>query len=123
MAIRQGIGLSVVVLAATLLASAGCAGSGGVPATNQGSATVPTVSAGSGSGTGTAGAASGASAGAPLVASKCTRCHSIDRIEKARKTREAWEKTVSRMQSNGLQVSEYERAAIVEYLASRDGGR
>jgi len=124
MAIKQRVHFGVVfVLAGALVASTGCASSGGTPSAGQGTATVPTATAGSGTGTGTAGGASGASAGAPLVASKCTRCHSIDRIQKARKTREAWTKTVSRMQSNGLQVSESERAAIVDYLTARDGGR
>lgn len=123
MAIRWYVRVGLGALALALAASAGCVGAGGNSSGGQGAATVSTATVGSGAGTGTTGGSAGALAGAPLVARKCTRCHSIDRIQKAKKTRDGWTKTVSRMQSNGLQVSEGERAAIIEYLTLRDGGR
>lgn len=123
MAIRWYVRVGLGALALALAASAGCVGSGGSTTGGQGATTAPTATVGSGADTGTAGGSVGAMAGAPLVARKCTRCHSIDRIQKAKKTRDGWTKTVSRMQSNGLQVSEGERAAIIEYLTLRDGGR
>jgi hypothetical protein len=115
--VRRGVAGMVL---ATLLMTAGCAaiGSGGSSA-GSGSTTAPGAS-GSGVASGTAGSAS---AGATLVAQRCTRCHPIDRIQKARKTRAQWTATLSRMQSHGLQVTGEERASIIDYLALRDGSQ
>jgi mono/diheme cytochrome c family protein len=67
------------------------------------------------------GCASGSatSRGAALVNDKCAQCHSLSRVYNARKTAAGWEATVSRMEGNGLRVSDAEKAAIIKYLAAR----
>lgn len=69
--------------------------------------------AASGSGT------TGSSGGAQLVQQKCTRCHSIDRVQTAQKDRAGWTATVERMVTHGLQVTDAEKAAIIDYLAGK----
>jgi len=46
-------------------------------------------------------------------------CHTLDRVDGARKSREDWETTVSRMQGNGLVINAEERAAVIDYLSNR----
>ncbi len=67
------------------------------------------------------GSQSGSTDGATLVNDKCVQCHSLDRVQGARKSKSDWEATVSRMESNGLQVTSDEKTAIVEYLATTYG--
>jgi len=54
-----------------------------------------------------------------LVESKCSGCHNLDRVWAASKDAAGWESTVRRMEANGLQLSDDERATIVTYLASQ----
>lgn len=53
-----------------------------------------------------------------LLEGRCTTCHSLDRVEAARKSPAEWESTVQRMLSIGAQVSESETAILVDYLAA-----
>ncbi|MBC7228524.1 MAG: hypothetical protein H5T61_15040 [Thermoflexales bacterium] len=55
--------------------------------------------------------------GATLLQERCTACHTLDRVESARKTAEEWERTVVRMIGRGAKLTEAERAVLVEYLA------
>ena len=73
------------------------------------------------------GSSSGATSVSPtdgqaLVNSLCIRCHPIGRVQAARKNRAAWTATVNRMMSHGLQVTDQQAQAIVDYLTKRDGG-
>jgi len=61
--------------------------------------------------------------GQALMETKCTMCHSLDRINGAIYDKAQWEATISRMEVSGLVVTEAEKAAIVEYLAERDAAR
>jgi cytochrome c5 len=54
-----------------------------------------------------------------LVESKCSGCHTLDRVWAASKDSAQWESTVRRMEANGLQISDDERVTIVAYLASQ----
>ena len=72
----------------------------------------------SGGSSGSTGSQTGAANGETLVNEKCARCHSLDRIQGARKSAAEWEATVSRMQGNGLRVTDAEKTAIVDYLAA-----
>lgn len=54
-----------------------------------------------------------------LVEAKCSGCHNLDRVWAASYDAAGWESTVSRMEGNGLQVSDEERAAIIAYLAAQ----
>lgn len=55
--------------------------------------------------------------GATLLQERCTVCHTLDRVESARKTAEEWERTVARMIGRGAKLTEAERAVLVAYLA------
>ena len=57
--------------------------------------------------------------GEALVAERCTVCHSAERIDAAEKDEAGWTATVDRMIANGAELNEAERAAVIEYLASR----
>ncbi len=48
----------------------------------------------------------------------CTTCHSLERIEKAKKDRAGWEKTVDRMISFGAQLNEGDKEVLLDYLSS-----
>lgn len=54
-----------------------------------------------------------------LVESKCSGCHTLDRVWAANKDAGQWESTVRRMEANGLQVTDDERVVIVGYLAEQ----
>lgn len=54
-----------------------------------------------------------------LVESRCSACHTLDRVQAAEYDRAGWERTVDRMVGKGLNLTEEEYAAIVEYLSTR----
>jgi len=55
--------------------------------------------------------------GATLLEKRCSVCHSADRPRQAKKTREQWEQTVTRMIGKGAQLTEAEKTVLVDYLA------
>ncbi|MBA4369983.1 MAG: hypothetical protein C0418_00180 [Coriobacteriaceae bacterium] len=60
-----------------------------------------------------------ASTGAEIVRTRCTRCHSTERIKAgAARDRAYWETTVDRMRGNGARIDDAQRATLVEFLAS-----
>lgn len=54
--------------------------------------------------------------GNALVDERCTVCHSRERIDAADKDEAGWTETVDRMISNGAQLNDEERAAVIQYL-------
>jgi len=54
-----------------------------------------------------------------LIQQRCTSCHNRTRIDKARKDRAGWEKTVDRMIKKGATLNTRERDAVIDHLASR----
>jgi mono/diheme cytochrome c family protein len=56
-------------------------------------------------------------AGASLLDSRCSVCHSADKAKKAKKDSQGWEKTVTRMMVKGAQLTETEKVVLVDYLA------
>lgn len=54
-----------------------------------------------------------------LVESKCSGCHTLDRVWAASQDAGQWESTVRRMEANGLQITDEERSSIVTYLAGQ----
>jgi cytochrome c5 len=56
-------------------------------------------------------------AGASLLDSRCSVCHSADKAKKAKKDNQGWEKTVTRMMVKGAQLTGTEKAVLVDYLA------
>lgn len=61
----------------------------------------------------------GARDGEALVQTKCTMCHTLDRVNQATYDAAKWAETVDRMQQNGLVITDEEKQLIVEYLAGR----
>jgi cytochrome c-type biogenesis protein CcmH/NrfF len=85
--------LLLIVLAATLLASCGSSSS---PA--------PSSSGGS-------------SAGQTLMQTRCSVCHSLQRVTSVHKTADQWKSTVDRMINNGAQLTSQEEQTLIDYLA------
>lgn len=55
--------------------------------------------------------------GQALVQERCTECHSLGRVERARKTEAGWKANVERMVKKGTQLSQKEQTAVIQYLA------
>ena len=55
--------------------------------------------------------------GKSLVEERCTRCHDLGGVERAKKTEEEWKATVERMVGKGAQLNEAERELVIKYLA------
>lgn len=58
--------------------------------------------------------------GQALVATKCSTCHSIVQVDNAKYSREIWETTVNRMVMAGMQITDEQKASVIDYLAIRD---
>ena len=58
--------------------------------------------------------------GQALVETKCSTCHSIVQVNNAKYSREMWDSTVNRMVMAGMQVTDEQKAQIIDYLAIRD---
>lgn len=55
--------------------------------------------------------------GKTLLEQRCQSCHNLDRVQKADKDRDAWEKTIDKMISIGAKVDDQEKQGILDYLA------
>jgi cytochrome c2 len=58
--------------------------------------------------------------GQALVETKCSTCHSIVQVNNAKYSREIWDTTVNRMVMAGLQITDEQKAQVIDYLAIRD---
>jgi mono/diheme cytochrome c family protein len=58
---------------------------------------------------------------AALVQARCASCHGLDRVTSAKKTREQWTQTVTRMVGKGAQLSAAEQTTVIEYLSKMYG--
>lgn len=54
-----------------------------------------------------------------VVDTKCSLCHTLDRVYSADKTRDEWVTTVDRMKANGLVIGEDEYATVIDYLSAQ----
>lgn len=59
--------------------------------------------------------------GATLLQERCSVCHSLERVQQARKTSSEWEQTVTRMVGRGAKLNEEERTLLIAYLAKQYG--
>jgi len=59
------------------------------------------------------------SEGAAIVQRRCSVCHTLDRVESAKKDEAGWNTTIDRMRTQGAVVSAEEQAQIIAYLLSR----
>jgi cytochrome c5 len=53
-----------------------------------------------------------------LVDTKCSLCHTLDRVYSAQMSRDEWIVTIDRMKQNGLVVTDGEYDTIVDFLAA-----
>ena len=58
---------------------------------------------------------------AALVQDRCTVCHSLDRVRQAKKTRDQWTQTVTRMVGKGAQLNAAEQTTVIDYLSKTYG--
>jgi cytochrome c5 len=56
---------------------------------------------------------------AEFVRTKCTMCHDYDRVSGASYDEAGWADVVTRMQGNGLVVTEEEKTRIIDFLAAQ----
>jgi cytochrome c-type biogenesis protein CcmH/NrfF len=59
--------------------------------------------------------------GQTLMNTRCNKCHSLDRVTSAHKTADQWNQTVTKMISNGAQLTSDEQKVLVDYLAKTYG--
>ena len=62
-----------------------------------------------------------AASGEELLQDRCTRCHTLDRVQTASKSLAEWQTTVERMRTKGAQLTEDEVQVLTEYLADTYG--
>ena len=62
-------------------------------------------------------AAPAALEGKTLLEERCTQCHDLGRVERAKKTKEEWKASVERMVGKGAQLNQAEQELLIEYLA------
>jgi cytochrome c5 len=55
--------------------------------------------------------------GQQLVETRCTVCHSLDRVKSAKKSGADWGSTVKRMVGKGAQLTDAEQTAVIQYLS------
>jgi len=55
--------------------------------------------------------------GKTLLETRCTACHSLDRVQSKSATADGWKSTVDKMIQNGAKISEEEAIVLVKYLA------
>jgi hypothetical protein len=53
-----------------------------------------------------------------LLQERCTKCHTLERVEKATFDRAGWEKTIDRMMSKGAKINAEERKTLIDFLAA-----
>ena len=59
--------------------------------------------------------------GESLLETRCTDCHSLDRVKRARKTRDQWAHNVTRMVGKGAQLNAAEQSTVIDYLSKTYG--
>ena len=59
--------------------------------------------------------------GAALLDTRCSSCHPSTRAKAAKKTLDEWTQTVTRMIGKGAQLTDAEKAALIDYLAKTYG--
>ncbi len=59
--------------------------------------------------------------GEVLLETRCTVCHTLERVQKKKAARAGWEKTVDHMIKKGAKLDDAEREAVMEYLTATYG--
>lgn len=58
--------------------------------------------------------------GTMLLQTHCAQCHSVKILERTRKSRTEWEKTLARMEKYSGLVNDAERLMVLDHLAASD---
>lgn len=58
--------------------------------------------------------------GPSVLQDRCTQCHSLAPIQRVKKTRAEWAKTLSRMESLGAKMSDAEKTILLDYLSAAE---
>ncbi len=95
--------ISIVLLITLSMLLAACGSKGGSTATQPSGSTSSTAD------------------GQTLMNTRCNKCHSLERVTSAKKTADQWNQTVSRMITNGAQITPEEQKVLVDYLAKTYG--
>jgi hypothetical protein len=56
-----------------------------------------------------------------MLQDRCTRCHTLDRVQTASKSLAQWQITVERMRAKGAELTDDEVQVLIEYLADTYG--
>ncbi|MEE8640656.1 MAG: hypothetical protein V3T41_09630 [bacterium] len=59
--------------------------------------------------------------GKALLETRCTVCHTLERVHKKKAARAGWEKTVDHMIKKGAKLDDAEREAVMEHLTATYG--
>lgn len=115
----------LALVLAGMLALAGCGGGEAEESESEPAAeTAESETAATGSGTGAAALpvidAATNKTGWTLVSEKCTVCHPATTVDEARLDWAGWEKAVNHMLENGAQLTDDEKAIVLEYLTTRE---
>ena len=51
-----------------------------------------------------------------LLQTRCTQCHSLEKVLQVKKTRVEWEETLSKMESFNVKISDSEKKVLLDYL-------
>jgi cytochrome c5 len=62
-----------------------------------------------------------AASGEEMLQDRCTRCHTLDRVQTASKSLAQWQITVERMRAKGAELTDDEVQVLIEYLADTYG--
>ncbi len=58
--------------------------------------------------------------GPSLLQTRCTQCHPLQTIRQVKQTRTEWEKTLSKMESFNVKISDTEKKVLLDYLTMVD---
>lgn len=99
----KSILIFIVLLTVVSMVLAACGSKGGTNATQPSGSTSTTAD------------------GQTLMNTRCNKCHTLDRVTSAHKTADQWTQTVTRMISNGAQLTSDEEQVLIAYLAKTYG--
>jgi cytochrome c5 len=105
---NQTLIILIVTLLVMMMALVAC-GSG--PATAVPATAAPAVAT----------EAPAAADGATLLDTRCSTCHSANKIKQGRATRDQWDQLVTNMIDRGAKLSDAEKTVLVDYLAKTYG--
>ncbi len=58
--------------------------------------------------------------GPSILRARCTECHSLEPIERTKRTRVEWEQVLSKMERLNAKISDKEKSILLDYLTSVD---